>query len=233
MNTLRFLRGPSLAAGLMMASSLPAAAPAPAAAPEAPAPAGRSKAEPGPGRRPGPRTEPAPARGDVRRVTFLGVQVTDVPPVLGAQLGLAPETGLAVVHVAGRGPASEVLKPHDVLTRLDDQQLIDARQLSVLVRNHREGDEVNLTFVRAGQRMQAKVRLGTQELPPPGGFGPGRPGAGFRMGSGPGSAPVGDQDERDRARNPEDRGRLEDRMGPGRMRGPDGPPSPPIPAKAI
>lgn len=163
----------------------------------------------------------------MERATFLGVQVAGVPPVLGAQLGLAPETGLAVVQLAPRSPAAGALKLHDVLTRFDDQQLIDAHQLAVLVRNRQEGDEVILTVMRAGQRMTVKVRLGTHEEPRPGPMGPMGPGGGRRMG--PGGPP-----EEDMApASPDRRGRAGGMMGPDGRRGPFGPADSPLPPRPI
>jgi len=102
---------------------------------------------------------------EVERTTFLGVDVTLVQPALGAQLGLPWGTGLVVERLSPRSPAAGVLKEHDVLTHLDDQILIDVRQLMVLVRNRKEGDEVALTYLRGGAKSTAKVKLIAQDMP--------------------------------------------------------------------
>jgi hypothetical protein len=102
---------------------------------------------------------------EVERTTFLGVEVSLVAPVLGSQLGLPNGTGLVVEHLSPRSPAAGVLKEHDVLTLLDNQILIDARQLSVLVRNRKEGEEVTLTYLRGGKPATAKVKLTAQDMP--------------------------------------------------------------------
>ena len=102
---------------------------------------------------------------EMELATFLGVEVAPVPAALCAQLGLPRGTGLVVGHVAPKSAATGVLQEHDVLLKLDDQILIEARQLSVLVRNHKEGDEVTLTYLRGGQRATAKVKLGSHEVP--------------------------------------------------------------------
>jgi len=98
-------------------------------------------------------------------VTFLGVETAPTGPALAAQLDLPTDTGLVVVHVAGDSPASTALKVHDILMKLDDQILIDSRQLSVLVRSHKEGDEVALTIYRGGKQQVLKVKLGKRDLP--------------------------------------------------------------------
>jgi serine protease Do len=105
--------------------------------------------------------------GDEAReaVTFLGVEASPVSPTLTEQLGLPPEMGLVVNSVAPDSPAAGVLKPHDILLKLDDQKLIEARQLRVLVRAHKEGDEVTLTYLRGGKESTAKVKLGKHDAP--------------------------------------------------------------------
>jgi serine protease Do len=103
--------------------------------------------------------------GEKEKVTFLGVETSTVSGTLAAQLGLAKGSGLVVNHVVPDSPAAGALQDHDVLLRFDDQILIEVRQLSVLIRNKKEGDEVTLTFLRAGKQQTAKVKLGTKEVP--------------------------------------------------------------------
>lgn len=107
------------------------------------------------------RGEPA----ETETVGYLGVETAPVDPTVAAQLGLARGTGVVVRRVAPGSPASGVLQPHDVLTKLDDQILINMPQLTVLVRSRRAGDEVNLTYVRGGREVSAKVKLGEREIP--------------------------------------------------------------------
>lgn len=158
-----------LASSVLSFSLLNAAdAPAPDIPPRGPNPnpgARRGAPEAGPGLE--RRMQQGPRRdwNEVERTTFLGVEVTLVPPVLGAQLGLAKGTGLVVERLSPRSPAANILKEHDVLTMLDDQILIDVRQLMVLVRNRKEGDEVTLTYLRGGAKATAKVRLLAQDMP--------------------------------------------------------------------
>jgi len=102
---------------------------------------------------------------ELEQVAFLGVQTVPADPALAAQLGLPRNTGLVVTGVVPGSPAASVLKEHDLLTKLDDQLLIDPHQFSVLVRNHQEGDEVTLTYLRAGKEATAKVKLGQHEVP--------------------------------------------------------------------
>jgi hypothetical protein len=104
-------------------------------------------------------------RLEMERVAFLGVEVSPVPAALGAQLRLPRGTGLVVGHVAPKSAAAGVLQEHDILLKLDEQILIEPRQLAVLIRNHQEGDEVTVAYMRGGQRSTTKVKLGTHEVP--------------------------------------------------------------------
>jgi serine protease Do len=129
----------------------------------------------------------APVRDDDRvekeKVTFLGVETAPVNRTLAAQLGLGRDTGLVVVRISEKSPAADALKEDDVLTKLDDQILVNQQQLGALVRGKKEGDEVKLTVIRGGKETAVKVKLGSHEVPRmagdfffqngPGGFGGG------------------------------------------------------------
>src|SRR4051812_1163765 len=98
-------------------------------------------------------------------VTFLGVETAPVSETLSAQLNLPKDSGLVVIHIVPDSPAASALKEHDVLVKLDDQLLVEPRQFSVLVRNHKDGDEVNFSYIRAGKAAAAKVKLAKHEVP--------------------------------------------------------------------
>lgn len=102
---------------------------------------------------------------EMETVAFLGVETSPVSPALTAQLALPKGAGLVVRHIVPDSPAAAVLQQHDVLLKFDDQLLIEPRQFSVLVRNHKEGDEIELTYVRAGKQATAKVKLTKHEVP--------------------------------------------------------------------
>ena len=130
------------------------------------------------------------------KVTFLGVGTSPVSGTLSAQLGLPKGSGLVVNHIVPDSAAVSTLQEHDILLRLDDQILIETHQLEVLIRNHKEGDEITLTYLRGGKQATAKVKLGQKEVPKislveqrglfPGGaggvfFGQGQPGSWFEV----------------------------------------------------
>ena len=116
-----------------------------------------------------PDREPRPferrEKLEMESVPFLGVETGPVSATVSAQLGLTRGTGLVVNHVLPKSPADGVLKEHDILLKLDDQILIETRQLSVLIRSRHEGDEVTLTYLRAGQKATVKVKLAKHDVP--------------------------------------------------------------------
>ncbi len=91
---------------------------------------------------------------------FLGVETARASTTLRQQLGLARGIGLVVQRVVKETAAAEVLQKHDILTKFEDQLLVSADQLGVLVRSKDPGAEVMLTFLRGGQEQTAAVKLG-------------------------------------------------------------------------
>ena len=112
-----------------------------------------------------PRDHERREKVEMETIAFLGVETAPVATTTSVQLGLAKGTGLVVQHVVAKSPADGVLQEHDILLKLDDQILIETRQLSVLIRTRKEGDEVVLTYLRSGQRATAKIKLGKTEAP--------------------------------------------------------------------
>lgn len=97
--------------------------------------------------------------------TFLGVETAPVGETLAAQLDLPEGTGLVVRTVVPNSPAANHLQTHDILLKLDDQVLIEVRQLAVLISSHQPGDEVTLKFMRKGKEETARVKLAQKETP--------------------------------------------------------------------
>jgi serine protease Do len=105
------------------------------------------------------------------KVTFLGVETAPVSRTLAAQLGISRDTGLVVTRISEKSPAADVLKEDDVLTKFEDQLLVNQAQLGVLVRAKKEGDEVKLSVIRGGKETSVKAKLGSHEVPKMGGHG--------------------------------------------------------------
>jgi hypothetical protein len=106
-------------------------------------------------------------------VTFLGVETSPVPPVVSEQLGLPKGFGLVVDYVVPDGPAAAAgVQQNDILKMLNDQILMEPRQLEKLVRSYAEGTNVTLTVLRKGKEEKVTVKLTKKELPQRREFGP-------------------------------------------------------------
>ncbi len=93
-------------------------------------------------------------------VTYLGIAAEAVSDDLAAHLPLDPGVGLIVRTVGSDSPAASAgVQPNDVLLKIDDQLLIQPKQMQVLVRNRKEGDILTLTYLRKGETKTGKATL--------------------------------------------------------------------------
>jgi len=107
------------------------------------------------------------ALGKLEKVTWLGVGADPVSDELRAQLPLQPGEGLVVRSVIPDSPAAKAgLEEHDVVTRLDDQILVSGDQLSSLVKMHKPGEAVRLTYLRKGEKKEVSATLVEHESEP-------------------------------------------------------------------
>jgi hypothetical protein len=92
---------------------------------------------------------------------WLGLATEEASEVLTSQLGLPPGVGLVVTFVASNSPAQKAgLCRNDVLVEFDQQSLVHPAQLRKLVRVHKEGDQVKLTYYRGGKKESISAILG-------------------------------------------------------------------------
>ena len=88
-------------------------------------------------------------------------------PDRGVLLGVSVESiggdtgGARVTQVVAGSPAqSGGLQAGDVITKVDDTQVSDAQELVAAIRSHGSGDQVTITYERAGQTKTVHVTLG-------------------------------------------------------------------------
>ncbi len=99
-------------------------------------------------------------------VTYLGIAAEAVSDDLAAHLPLDPGVGLIVRTVGSDSPAESAgVQPNDVLLKIDDQLLIQPKQMQVLVRNRKEGDILTLTYLRKGETKTGKATLVKRDPP--------------------------------------------------------------------
>jgi hypothetical protein len=98
---------------------------------------------------------------------YLGVVTLPPPAALSAQLGLKEGFGLVVAEVLPDSPAAKAgVQKHDVLTKFNDQQLVDAGQFSTLVRGAGKDSEATLTLLREAKEQKVPVKVGERMAPP-------------------------------------------------------------------
>ncbi|HEY3898618.1 MAG TPA: PDZ domain-containing protein [Chthoniobacter sp.] len=152
-------------------------------APERPAP--DATAPPGP---PAPPTPPPPPEGrhgehhhsegwhhspgpwgmpiPTKPTSYIGVITTPPPGVLTAQLGLSEGFGLVVSDVLPDSPAAVAgIQRYDVLTKFNDQQLVDSSQFAALVRALKKDAEATVTLIRKAAEQTVTVKIGERMLP--------------------------------------------------------------------
>jgi len=76
-----------------------------------------------------------------------------------AQASLPAGLGVLVGFVDPTGPAAGKVEEGDILTRFDDQILVNTSQFQSLVRLRKAGDTVKLTLVRGAEVQVAEVKL--------------------------------------------------------------------------
>jgi hypothetical protein len=105
-----------------------------------------------------------PTTAESKTVAYLGVTAKSVDDTLRAQLNLPDGVGVIVTSVDHKGPCGDDIQIHDVLEKLDDQVLTDPHQLVTLVRLHKPGDTVTLSFIREAKPSSVKIKLGEKQL---------------------------------------------------------------------
>jgi serine protease Do len=104
-------------------------------------------------------------RGPKIPVIFLGVETSEVPSVVSEQLGLAKGFGLVVDYVVPDSPAATAgVQQNDILKMLNDQILIDPKQLRKLLQTFQDGTTVTLTILRKGQEQKITAKLVKKEM---------------------------------------------------------------------
>jgi S1-C subfamily serine protease len=91
---------------------------------------------------------------------FLGVEVRNLDPVAGAQLGLGVSSGALVLGVIPDTPAARAGIPSEaVITEVDGREIASADELGPVIYHHKPGERIRVTWVDRDGRHTAMVTL--------------------------------------------------------------------------
>ena len=109
-----------------------------------------------------PAAEPAKPAAQAA-AAFLGVVSTAVPAMLADHLGLNAGEGIVVQALMPDGPAAKAgVAVHDIITRVADQPVGSAMDLTRHVAAHQPGETIHLKVIHKGQPAGIDVTLGTR-----------------------------------------------------------------------
>ncbi|HTD76049.1 MAG TPA: trypsin-like peptidase domain-containing protein, partial [Chloroflexota bacterium] len=92
---------------------------------------------------------------------YLGIRYGALTPAAAAQLGVSVQNGVVIGGVVPGSPAASAgLRPRDVITAIDGQQLSDESSLAEILSQKKPGDTVTLTVIRGGQQQDVSATLG-------------------------------------------------------------------------
>lgn len=99
---------------------------------------------------------------------FLGLMYVMLTPELARRYALATNHGAMIIRdhrpdavaVLAGSPADKAgLKEHDIVTKLNDQELTDGKDLTDMLQAHKVGDTVTLSFLRGDAEQQCHLTL--------------------------------------------------------------------------
>ncbi len=97
---------------------------------------------------------------------YLGVSAQPLTEEIAQSMGLRAPRGALVAEVTADSPAERAgIRPGDVITRVNDQEIADARALARVVGSVSPGADTEIAYLRNGQARTARVALAT--LPGP------------------------------------------------------------------
>jgi hypothetical protein len=107
-----------------------------------------------------------PMQIPTKPTSYIGVITAPPPAVVTAQLGLSEGFGLVVSDVLPESPAASAgIQRYDVLTKFNDQQLVDSSQFATLVRALKKDAEATVTLIRKAAEQTVTVKIGERLLP--------------------------------------------------------------------
>jgi serine protease Do len=102
--------------------------------------------------------------GEVTR-GWLGVTIQDLKGDLAEYYGVKGKSGVMVADVVPGDPADQAgIKPKDIITKVNRQEIATSRDLTNLAATLAVGDTADVTILRDGQQKMIPVKIGKRPL---------------------------------------------------------------------
>ncbi len=100
------------------------------------------------------------------RGTYLGVSAIDLTEELREHFGAGADRGVLIASIVEESPAESCgLAVGDVLTAVGDRPVATRFELATAIREHEQGDQVDLEVVRDGRVQQLTATLAERDRP--------------------------------------------------------------------
>ncbi len=91
---------------------------------------------------------------------FMGLVPGAITPQIAERLGLTDTSGAIVLSVSNGGPAATAgIRPGDVVTAIDDDEIASPEDLLAALRQRDPGDRVEVTVRRGNDEQRLEVTL--------------------------------------------------------------------------
>lgn len=95
---------------------------------------------------------------------FLGVQIQDLSDQLSDYFKVKNGNGVLVSEVVEGSPAAKAgLKAGDIITKVDDEDIENAGDLTTTIRSYKPESKVSISVIRDGKKKKLKATLGEAE----------------------------------------------------------------------
>lgn len=104
-----------------------------------------------------------PAANAKAEIAYLGVVSSTIPEMLAAHIGVKAGEGIVVRAVMPDGPAAKAgISVHDVITRVGDQAIDSAEDLTRQIATRKPGEKLRIDLIQHGKSATADVTLGVR-----------------------------------------------------------------------
>ncbi len=95
---------------------------------------------------------------------FLGVQIQDLSDQLSTHFKVKDGNGVLVSEVVADSPAEKAgIKAGDIITKVDDEDIEDASDLTTTIRSYEPESKVSVSVIRDGKKKTLSAKLGESE----------------------------------------------------------------------